>query len=367
VRVLLFFFLLLAGLYFGKPLLVPLSLGALFAFLLLPLTRRFERWGLPRIVSIFLCILLVFLIFGGVFALLSSQVISFANHIPEYQEKISGKLSEIQLWLARQTGINPDVQIEWARRQANQLLSNSSTLITSTVFGAANTFAALILIPVYAFFFLQYREKYRIFVFKVTPEESHPKVDAVITNIGEVAQQYLMGVFTVILILSVLNSTALWIMGIPYALFLGVLTSILSIVPYIGTLMANFFATLVAFLTKDSLWSVAGVLFSFWLIQMVENNILTPGITGSRVSLNPMAALLALMLGSLVWGVVGMVLCIPFLGIFKVICDSIERLRPYGYLLGTEDTDAHSPTFGGAWRRVRHWLGMKDGEITDER
>jgi predicted PurR-regulated permease PerM len=172
----------------------------------------------------------------------------------------------------------------------------------------------------------------------ITPSEDHEKVKKITTQISQVTQQYLSGVIIVVMILAVLNSIGLLIIGIKQAIFFGSLAGLLNIIPYIGVLIGSLLPIIVALLTKDSFGPAIAVAAVFAFNQFLENNFLTPNIVGGKVKVNPLATIMALLIGGYLWGVAGMILFIPFLGIAKIIFDNIEGLQPYGYLIGDEDT-----------------------------
>jgi predicted PurR-regulated permease PerM len=158
----------------------------------------------------------------------------------------------------------------------------------------------------------------------------------VVKKVTLVSQKYLIGIFLDVLILSVLNSTGFLILGLPHAILFGVFASILNIIPYIGVLIGSTLPILMAFLTKDEMsypLAVAGICF---FVQFLDNNFITPYVVGSSVSINPLTAIFVLIASALIWGIPGMVLCIPLTGMAKVVCDNVESMKPYGFLLGEE-------------------------------
>ncbi|MBC7919965.1 MAG: AI-2E family transporter, partial [Ferruginibacter sp.] len=118
------------------------------------------------------------------------------------------------------------------------------------------------------------------------------------------------------------------------AFFFGALGALLTIIPYVGIVVGALLPILMALVTKDSAWYAAGVAGIFFLVQMLEGNFITPNVVGSKVSINPLAAIVGLVLGGMLWGAAGMILAMPFLAVLKVVFDSVEALEPYGYLLG---------------------------------
>ena len=150
-------------------------------------------------------------------------------------------------------------------------------------------------------------------------------------------RQYLTGVVTVMAILSVLNSIGLLILGIPHAIFFGVLASVLNIIPYIGVWIGSGLPMIMALITKNSLIYPVGVIVVFVVTQFLDNNFLTPRITGSQVKLNALATIGIIIIGNMVWGVSGMILFIPLLGIAKILFDNVDMLKPFAILIGEDD------------------------------
>ncbi len=131
-------------------------------------------------------------------------------------------------------------------------------------------------------------------------------------------------------------SLPFYLRGAGFLLFLALLVALLNIIPYIGVLIGSLIPVAVALVTKDSVIYAFAAFGICSFVQFLENNFITPKIVGSSVNLNPLASILALLGGALLWGVPGMVLGIPLLGMFKVVCDHVARLRPLGFVLGEE-------------------------------
>src|SRR5690606_29760222 len=147
----------------------------------------------------------------------------------------------------------------------------------------------------------------------------------------------LTGVCIVAVTFSVINTIGLTIIGIENALFFGVMVAFVNIIPYIGSVAGSTIVVLYTLITRDSLVTPAVVALFFIVLQQIDSYILTPKITGSKIQLNALFTIMALLLGSLVWGVAGMILFVPFLGAAKVVFDHVESLKPYGTLIGNRD------------------------------
>jgi predicted PurR-regulated permease PerM len=172
------------------------------------------------------------------------------------------------------------------------------------------------------------------FVRKLFRSQDHSAVAAVLTNGKGIIQGYLVGLFFEMIIISAMNSTGLLLLGIDYAIILGITGAILNIIPYIGGIVAVILPMTIAFVTKDSLSYPIFVLLIYVVTQFIDNHYISPKIVASRVQINALVSIIVVMIGGAVWGVPGMFLSIPITAIFKVIFDHIGPLKPWGFLLG---------------------------------
>jgi predicted PurR-regulated permease PerM len=347
-----FGFLFMGALYYARQLLIPFSLAALLAMLLLPVCRRLESWKVPRGLAIVLCILLILTVLLGLGLLLTTQIISFARELPSLQGQMNHKLETVQTFIERLTHVPAKEQISYLQAQLNALLESTGRYMSSVLAATTGTLATLGIIIIYIFFFLYYRDRFVAFILMITARERHGRTKQIFSEISQLTQQYIGGVLTVVVILAVLNSIGLTIIGIRQAIFFGVLGGLLNIIPYIGTFIGGLLPTLVALLTEESFGAAIAVAAVFAFNQFLENNFLTPHIVGGKVKVNPLATIIVLLIGGYVWGIAGMVMFIPFLGIAKIIFDHIEPLRPYGYLIG-EDEDSKD---GAVWEKLKRRL-----------
>jgi AI-2 transport protein TqsA len=323
-------------LYIARSFLIPFCVAALLAFLLFPVSRKLEQWRVPRGLAIILSILLAMLVIGGLVYFFFTQAQSFAKDLPELREQVTIKMERMQAFIERKTHISEEKQLEVARQNMRSTLQEGGSYLMGFFSATGTFFAMTALIPIYIFFMTYYRDKFEQFILRVTKEHRHAHIKDVIGRVARVTQLYLRGILIDIGILSVLNSTGFLLLGIPHAILLGVLASILNIIPYIGVLIGGLFPVIMALITKDSIWYAAGAAGVCVFVQFIDNNFITPKVVGSSVSLNPLSTLMVLIIGGLVWGVAGMMLFIPILGMAKVFFDNVERLKPYGYLIGEE-------------------------------
>ncbi|MBD3616967.1 MAG: AI-2E family transporter [Gracilimonas sp.] len=320
---------------YGKFILMPLAFSAFFAMLLSPLVKIFENWKLGRAFSIILTLLIILIVFAGILSLISAQFIQFSERIPEVTEKLKAVSTNAIIFLEESVGISQEEQSEYLRQGVNNLIDQSGNYVSSIVSATTNAFTVMTLMPIFIFFMLYYQELFRTFfrkLFEVKGKSS--RVDQLLDRVQGVTQNYLVGMLTVIGILAVLNTTGLFIIGLEHALFFGVFASLLAIIPYIGIIIGALPPLLFAFLLTDSLLTPILVVVVFGIVQFLEGNFITPRVVGSKVSINPFVAIVALIIGGELWGISGMILFVPLIGILKVVFDQIPEMKPYGYLLG---------------------------------
>jgi putative heme transporter len=142
----------------------------------------------------------------------------------------------------------------------------------------------------------------------------------------------------VTLIVSTLNTVGLLVVGIDHAIFFGILSGVLTVIPYVGIIIGSLFPIIMALITKDSIWYTIGVVIVFTVVQFLEGNFITPRVTGSKVSINALAAIVALLIGGKILGIAGMILSIPCIGVLKIVLEYTPRLQPFIILL--EDVPA---------------------------
>ena len=209
-------------------------------------------------------------------------------------------------------------------------MRNVSVYLGDILLSTTTAISTLIQIPIYIFLFLIYRNKFRDFFLSLVPgdEEFGWK-----TDIERVVQGYISGLTLVTLIIASLNCIGLLALGIDHAIFFGILSGVLTIIPYVGIIIGALFPIIMALITKDSIWYTIGVIIVFSIVQFLEGNFITPRITGSKVSINALAAIVALLLGGKILGIAGMILAVPAIGVLKILLSHSDHLKPFVILL----------------------------------
>ncbi|MDF9796312.1 putative PurR-regulated permease PerM [Catalinimonas alkaloidigena] len=329
----------------GKSILSPLLTALIIALLLRPLSTQLEKLKVSRLFSSLLSIFIVFIVLAGLSYFFSFQLSNISNDLNSIGARFNELIDQGATWMGSTFDIDQQRQTQYLKDSLNRFLQNSSSVFTQTVFATAGFVTSFFLFLISLFFFLYYRRFFATCIYQWFSPEDHYTVGITIHKIERVVRSYILGVFMVISIVAILNSLGLMLLGIQHAIFFGVLAAILIIIPYIGIIIGSLLPILFALVTKDSLWYPVGVLGVLWGVQVLESNFITPNIVGGKVSINPFAAILALFFSGMIWGIPGMVLSIPLLAIFKVICDAIKPLQSIGFLLGAPPKEDDGPKF----------------------
>lgn len=328
------FIALIAILYIARGIIIPIVFAVLVATLLQPVVKFFIRLRMKRLLAIILTLVLAFLLILGFVTILISQAIHFSDSLPVLVDKFTSMINEAITNASGNLNINPQKMHAWISKMQNELLNSSAAAIGQTLMILGNGLVILFLIPVYIFLILFYQPLLIGFIFRFFGTENKNKVGEIVGKIKVVIQNYLSGLVMEAVIVAILDITALMILGIEYALILGILGAFLNVIPYIGSVVAALLPMLVAFVTKSSPWYVVYVMIAYYFIQLVDNNFIVPYIVASKVKLNALFSIIIVLVGNALWGIPGMFLSIPILAIIKLICDHIESLEPWGYLLG---------------------------------
>jgi predicted PurR-regulated permease PerM len=273
-------------LYFGRDLIILALISALFAFLMLPLCRRIERWGAPRWAAAMAATLLLLVVVLGSFFFLGWQLSSFGKDIPALQAKFTEKGLGVLAWIEQQTAIGQREQVQWFNAHLNDLAEYGGKTLLQVFSTTGAALAFVVPIPIFVFLLLLLKDKFRTF-FTQVGAASNGLVLEVMVRISGLSRKYIRGVLIVLVILGVLNSIGFLILGLKYAVLLGFLAGFLNIIPYIGVLIGSLFPIIIALITKDSLAYAVGALGVCVFTQFLENNFITPKVVGSSVSINP--------------------------------------------------------------------------------
>ncbi|HEY4650106.1 MAG TPA: AI-2E family transporter [Pontibacter sp.] len=330
-------------LYLGKPFLIPIAIASFFAMLLYPLVLRLQKRNIKEPVAALLSLLLLLAVLVVVGALLYFQVRSLQADIPWLEDKVTEKASRLQWLLYETTDLTQHEQEEIIEEKTPDIAKAVFKSIRDMVVQVLGILLFLFIVLTYTFFFLIYQRRIQHFFVMLRLFESQRASRVTLARISRIIHDYLKGTLTVISLLAAVYALGFWAIGVEHALLFALITALLRIIPYFGSFLGVAFPIAFSLLTSDSFLQPLLVLVFFMLTQLLEANLLTPYITGSRVKLNPLATIAVILLGNLLWGVAGMILFVPLFASLKVIFDRIPHLAPYGYILGKEQETTRPP------------------------
>jgi len=321
-------------LYIARVIIIPVVFATIFAIVLHPVVNFFVRYKINRVVAITSSLLLTFLVLVGFGSLIISQTSRLIDSWPVLVEKFTGLLNQNISDAADYYNKDPEKIHEWISKTMGELVNISTAAIGQTLVIVGSALVVLFLIPVYIFLILFYQPLLIEFIHKLFGINNKSRVSEIVSQIKRLIQRYLIGLLIEAVIVAVLDTVALLILGIEYALILGILGALLNTIPYLGGLVAVALPMLVALVTKSSPMYAIYVLIAYYIIQLIDNHYIVPIIVASKVKINALFAIIVVLAGNALWGIPGMFLSIPLLAIVKLICDHIEPLKPWGFLLG---------------------------------
>ena len=327
-------FALLTILYVARGIIIPVIFAIIISIVLHPVVNFFVRMKINRVVAILITIFLTFLVLAAIGTLIVSQVSRFSDSLPVLGDKFTGFIDHTIAWASGYFDINPHKIHAWITKTQGELINTSSAAIGKTLVILGNGLVILFLLPVYIFLILFYQPILIEFIHRIFSKSDQSQVSEIVTQIKTVIQRYLVGLVIEAVIMATLNTTALLIIGIPYAILLGLISALVNVIPYIGGIIGVALPMMVALATKPTGWYAIYVLAAFYFIQLIDNNYIVPKIVASKVKINALFSIIVIFIGNALWGVPGMFLSIPLLAIVKLIFDHIEPLKPWGFLLG---------------------------------
>lgn len=340
--------------------LIPLGYSFLVAILLNPLVNLMVSKRIPKVVAISLAVILAFLVIAGVTYFISSQMANFSSMLPDLKVRMKGLMDSTQQWIAQEVGYPIPKQ--------NEMISNvkvgnvfSSTIVTA--FGVISTF---ILIPVYTYLLLYYKPLLLNFIYECFDDKNGYKVEQILSQLKGSVQSYVSGLMIEFVIVSLLDALALYLLGVPYALLIGFIGGLLNMIPYIGGIIAIAIPIVISLATQDGLTTPILIFVVYQVIQFIDNYLVVPKVVSSKVSINALVSVIIVLLGNTLWGVSGMFLSIPFIGVMKIIFDRVDGLKPIGKLLGTQMPTKRDPIADHTHEIIDETIDGTTGEVLDE-
>ena len=329
----------LAICYFAKLVLVTIFTSILIAFILEPLVRVLGRIRLPRSVASAIAVLIMLGLLYGLSYFFYQRAVDFARQLPKmsgefrkviakYQKSAEEIRQSTQQVIPKPPDENQSVPVKVQQDSGVRGLVSSA--------GIANVGEALLtvaFIPFLVYFMLTWQEHARRSTVRMFPPENRLKVYTTLGKISEMMKGFIVGNFVIGLFMSASSVVVFGFLHLPYFYFLGFISGFLSLVPYLGVLLALLppIASGAGVLHGTGIIIIAAMVLGLHVFSM---NVLYPKVIGGRLELNPLAVTLGLLVWGWIWGAMGLILAVPVLGTIKIVCDNIEGLEPFGNFLG---------------------------------
>ena len=319
----------------AKEIIFPLFFAAIFAIMLHPVEQWLLRRRVPKLLAISLTVVLGVTALLGLLYFIYLEASQLSDQMPLFKKKFAETTAEVHQWLQSRFGVS-DQKLQG---YLSELGNRASALLGGTLSAVSGLLVVATLIPVYIFLLFLYQRRLVDFLTQVfSGRRQDSGVAEVLHESKATIQSYMVGLLIEASIVATLNTTGLLIIGVPYALLLGVLGALLNFIPYIGGLIAIALPVLMAFVTKPGYGHAIAVVAAYMVIQFIDNHYLIPRIVASKIKVNALVAIVGVLVGNAIGGIAGMFLALPVIAILKIVFDRITPLKPWGMLLGDEET-----------------------------
>jgi predicted PurR-regulated permease PerM len=325
--------LVLAGCYFAKLPLVVLLVSVLLAFILAPIVDLFQKARLPRALAALLAVLLFLAASYGVVYVSYSRAQQFAHELPRYSGEIRKVLGRVHRTSASIQKTAAGVLSPEAKPQTGVQSSGSWNDMFSSLGSITEVIFATSFIPFLVYFMLTWQSHVRSASVMLFRNEHRQTAYVALGLITAMIRSFLVGNLLVGLFISAVSTAVFGFLGLPYFYFIGVISGFLSLIPYLGVLLAIVPPVLagVGHIHSTQFAVIVATVFGLHLFAL---NVLYPKFLGNRLQLNPLAVTVALLFWGWLWGAMGLILAIPLTAAMKIILDHVEHLKPYGAWLG---------------------------------
>jgi len=319
--------------YYGESVLAVLFFAILLSFMLSPVVQALEYLHIPRATAALISMVMLVALLYGVTVASYNQALIFADNLPKYSQKIRSIVRPFERDAEKlaKTGevvgeAEPNVVKVRQVTTWSEALTHGAGTVTDIVLAAS-------FVPFLAYFLLTWQSHARSATVMLFPMQHRHTAFVTLGLIGRMLQSFIVGNLLIGLLISGVSVAIFGLLHVPFFYFVGFLSGFLSLVPYLGIVLAMF-PPIVVGLGQLEPSSLVVVVFCVVGLHLFALNVLYPKLLGSRLKINPLAVTLALLFWGAVWGAVGLVLAIPITGAIKIVFDHVESMKPYADWLG---------------------------------
>jgi predicted PurR-regulated permease PerM len=333
---------------YARAVVIPVIFAILFGIVLRPVEKFINvKMHVPRVLAILITTILFLLIVLAILFLAMYEITRFLDDLPTLKMNFNMHVHTFRVWAMNHLHIPYQSQEKYIDSATSQTIGNTGNILNKTIDSLQGIFTSVIVVPVLLFLVLYYRTLFLDFIIKAFGTAREELMKRIIADTKFALQGYVAGLFLEMLSVTILQTTVMWAIGIDYPLFIGLITGVLNMIPYLGILIAGSLGILISLATGADLTHIIYLVLGFMTVQFVDNNILLPKLVGSRVSINAFFSIVGVLFGGVICGIAGMFLSIPMMALLKVILDNIDHLKPWGTLMGD-----HLPKTV-KWKRIR--------------
>jgi predicted PurR-regulated permease PerM len=311
-------------LYFARSILTPFVLAAFFTYLLSPLVAKIQVYGYRRWVAVLLFAVIFIIAAAVALAIIIPALIdeiekltvnwhTYYNYVHSYVVKLKDKI-EITFPIIKEYRLS-----ETAIEKISSFLTSEAQKVPQYVMNIFSLFSVIVLIPLLAFFMLIGGDKGVKTIVEIVPSKYVETILSVIYEMDSVLGKFIRGQLIEAVFVGTLSCVALSVLGVNYALLIGVSAGIANMIPYMGPAIGLTLASIVALVQFQNAAILIKIIPSFLVIQFLDNNLVQPFVVGQNVDLGPVTMIFAMLAGAQVFGFLGIVFAVPVAAIIKTI------------------------------------------------
>jgi predicted PurR-regulated permease PerM len=324
----------LATLYVASPIILPVVLAVVLKLLLQPFVRLTDRLGVPHGIGALLATVLLIVALTGLVSGIAGPAASWAGKLPEALPQIQQKLAFLE---------RPIGSLEWTVQQLQSITGgggvpqaggHSFNIMTAVFSGTATVAAGLFTTLIVLFYLLISGETFLRRFVEILPSFAEKRQAVELTlHIERNISAYLITVTLINGIVGVLTLCVMWACGVANPLLWGFTAFVLNFVPILGPMVGIVLFLMASVLSLGVTWWALLPVGLYFVVHIVEGELVTPMLMARRFTINPVAVILALLFWYWMWGVPGAILAVPMLAITKIVCDDLRPLRAFGHFL----------------------------------
>lgn len=316
-----------------KDFLIPLAYGFLLAVIVYPVCNNLEKMKWPKTLAISFSLLLILMIIGFVVFVGVIQLQIINKELPSLMWRIEQFFPAIQKWLKRSFGLSVMQQNMFVNAVEKDILSLVASALPGFFSFMVNMLLNFVIIPLYTVLILYYRKMLVEFTGSLIMRKHNDDFLKIVSETIHMYFNYIKGMAGVYLTVGILNSIGLLILGVNYAVVFGMVTALMTIIPYVGIIISSLLPIAMIWAETNNILYPLGVIAVFSIVQYLEANLIFPYIVGKQIGINMFISIIAIILGGVIWGLSGMVLFLPFIAIAKIVFSHYEGLKAINKLL----------------------------------